>query len=198
MKPLKFTLLALLLSPILAHAIVMRHDVPEQEYIAAGGEWPATAYFHLGGRFGNGTGILVAPAWVLTAGHLTHYLKVGDKISINGEEYKASRVITHPDYVLYSPDNDLGMVQLDRTVTGVTPALLYQKDDEAGQIITFVDAGRPGTGETGAMGPSGTTRWAENRIEDTREMLLVFKFMAAMASEIAEMASQFMGVLYAF
>lgn len=159
-----------------SEAIVMRHDVDEAEFLSSFEEWPSTAYFQLAGRFGNGTGTLLAPRWVLTAGHVTHYLKVGDTVTINGGDYVICRVISHPDYVLHSPDNDIGLVELETPVHSVKPALLYEGNDEAGQIVTFVGAGRPGDGLSGQQGKPGVIRAASNRVEETRPLLLVFTF----------------------
>jgi hypothetical protein len=161
-----------------ASAIVMRHDVPEEQYLASFEDWPATAYFHLGGRFGNGTGTLITQHWVLTAGHVAHYLKVGEIVSINHQEYTIKTVVPHPDYVLNRAQHDIGLVELESTVTDIIPASLYAQDDEAGKVITFVGAGRPGTGETGAQGQSGVIRAAQNTIEEVRPGLIVFNFDA--------------------
>lgn len=176
---LKAMLLGLLaVASLDAQAIVMRHDREEAQYLSSFSEWPATAYFKLAGRFGNGAGTLVAPRWVLTAGHVAHSLNTGDTVTINGQDYTISQVVSHPAYVLYSPDNDIGLVELSTPVRSTRPARLYKQTDEAGKIITFVGAGRPGNGLIGAQGMPGVIRTATNRVEETREQLLVFTFDA--------------------
>lgn len=161
-----------------AAAIVMRHDVPEEEYLAGAEDWPATAFFEIAGRFGAGTGTLIAPDWVLTAGHVAHYLAPGDPVTVNGERHTIRRVEVHPGYVLMQPGHDIGLVRLDQPVDDVTPAIPYPGTDETGKVVTFVGAGWPGTGMTGAEGGPGTVRIALNRIEDVRADLIVFRFDA--------------------
>jgi len=176
---IRLLLLSLLMfASLQSQAIVMRHDVDQAGYLSSFEAWPSTAYFQLAGRFGNGTGTLIAPRWVLTAGHVTHYLKAGDSVTINGGGYVISRVISHPDYVLYSPDNDIGLVELETPVDSTEAARLYADKDEAGQIVTFVGAGRPGNGLTGQQGKPGVIRAASNRVVEARSLLLVFTFDA--------------------
>ena len=161
-----------------AQGIVMRHDVPAEEYRSDAAEWPATAFFHIGGRFGAGAGTLVAPGWVLTAAHVAHHLAPGDPVTIRGVSYAIRHVELHPGYVLMEPGDDIALVRLSREVEDVAPALPYARKDETGRVVTFVGAGWPGTGITGASGGPGTIRAAENRVEATRGDLVVFRFDA--------------------
>lgn len=161
-----------------AQAIVMRHDRDEAQYLSSFNEWPSTAYFKIAGRFGNGTGTLVASRWVLTAGHVAYSLNTGDPVTINGRDYTISRIVSHPAYTLYGSKNDIGLVQLATPVSSITPARLYKQKNEAGKIITFVGAGRPGNGLVGAQGTPGIIRAATNQVEEARDQLLVFTFDA--------------------
>lgn len=168
----------LLLSlPLCAQAIVMRHDVDEAKYLSSFEAWPATAYFHFGGRFGSATGTLVAPRWVLTAGHVSGHLEAGDELSINGQKHVVRQAITHPGYRDMQVGHDIGMVELE-TPSDTPPAALYTGQDEVGKVVTFVGAGRPGNGQTGAQGASGTIRQAHNRVEGLMREHLVFHFDA--------------------
>lgn len=159
-----------------ASGIVMRHDVPESNYLAEERDWPTVALFHLRNRKGAGTGTLVHAEWVLTAGHVAHFLKLGDTVSLGGDRYTIAERIVHPEYTLNQPAHDIGLVRLDRPVPGVTPATPYPGSDETGLGIVFVGAGWPGNGLTGASGDPGTLRVAQNTVDTVREGLLVFDF----------------------
>lgn len=177
MTTLRTIALVLACLPISAAAIVMRHDVAPSEYESNFDQWPATAYFHINDHFGSATGTLIAPLWVLTAGHVSAHLVQGDRVTINGKVHFVDDAITHPNYRAERPGHDIGLVKL-QSASEVSPVRLYQGDGEVGKVITFVGAGWPGNGKTGAQGESGIIRQARNRVEEIMFDTLVFVFDA--------------------
>ncbi|MEE8452394.1 MAG: trypsin-like serine protease, partial [Thermoguttaceae bacterium] len=101
----------------------------------------------------------------LTAGHVvsdTTSLSFG----IGGEPYTAKSWISHPKW-----DGDLlkgydiGLVELDAAVPGITPAERYTGSDELGEVGTSVGFGMTGTGLTGAVDFDGEKRAGRNDID---------------------------------
>ena len=117
---------ALALNAAPSHAIVGGHD-------AAAGAYPSIAEVHLGKSF-LCTGTLVAPDWVLTAGHCGSItggagvaspaayppqlidVYIGSNKPGQGEKVPVSRVIAHPNYLL-SDGYDISILKLSRAST---------------------------------------------------------------------------------
>ena len=171
-----FFCLTLLLSGYCAEAIIIRHDVDDAAYHMEDGAFPTTAFFHLGGSFGEGVGTLVAPHWVLTAGHVALFVQPGGIVTIADRQYRIAESIPHPEYQLNVASHDIGMVRLAEAVDGVVPARLYEGRDEVGLTAVFVGAGDTGNGRSGITGNDGRIRVARNRIEAATEQWLNFVF----------------------
>lgn len=154
-----------------APAIVIRHDRPDSLYLALGARYPAVIAI---GHLGDGT--LIAPRWILTAGHIAAAPRVAEtRIMIGTEEYRVIRQVVHPKWQELGP-HDIGLLELDRAVTGVTPLGLYAATDEKGQLATIVGHGDTRTGQGGAWRMDGLARGAVTRVVGTDEDHLLFRF----------------------
>lgn len=151
---------SILLSATLAHASTMQapSDVPgltEQDHIDLGAQYASVG--ELDGAF-SGSGVLIAPNWVLTAAHVADYSDNDEMtFTIGGQVYQSAEVILHPDYVTFASDhaNDLALVRLDTAVGDIGPAKLWrfgQATDVMGLETSWVGYGQGGTGLTGAKG----------------------------------------------
>src|SRR5689334_11411949 len=148
-------ILPLLLLPSASHAIVIRHDRPDARYV----ELAKT--FHAYGDVVEAGSTLIAPRWLLTAGHVAKEITPYTSFAtVGGRRYVIDRVILQPDYVkagLRGP-RDLALLRLTEDVNGIEPVGLYRSRDEAGQVVHFFGRGQTGNGETGPTGEDGRMR----------------------------------------
>jgi hypothetical protein len=137
-------IVAVFLAALPALAIVRRDDRPDARYVALAKQFPAAAILTQGG-----SGVLIAPQWVLTAGHAANDRSaLGEKkVIIAGEAYGIAGYVRHPQF--QPGTNDVGLVKLDRPVRGVQPLPLYGGVAPLGTKTLLVGAGLTGTGTTG-------------------------------------------------
>ncbi|MCX5685109.1 MAG: trypsin-like serine protease [Planctomycetota bacterium] len=112
-----------------------------------------------------GSGTLIAPNWVLTAGHMVSGA-TGLKFTVGGATYTGSSWVSDP---LWNGNltlgYDIGLVHLSAPVTNVKPATRYTGTSEIGKTATIVGYGMTGTGKTGATTFDGQKRAAQNAID---------------------------------
>lgn len=141
-----------------ASAITRRHDRDDSQYISrANTDFPQAGYVSGPGWIGSGT--LISPTWVLTAGH------VADPSATTFVSPAGSASITNK--YAYGV-GDIGLVQLATPITSQDPIRLYDVGlfgIEDGQDAMIAGAGSAGTGLTGQLGgTAGTFRAAETYV----------------------------------
>jgi len=152
-----------------ASAITIRDDRSQSQYLALASQAIYGSVGRIDEKAGSsayiGSGTLIAPNWVLTAGHM-----VSDatalKFTVGGSTYTASSWVSDP---LWNGNltlgYDIGLVKLSTAVTGITPAKRYTGSSELGKVGTMVGYGMTGTGLTGAKTFDGKKRAAQNMID---------------------------------
>jgi len=158
-----------------SHAIVIRHDMNDEDYLAEPKAFPPLATFYIDGAHGT----LIAPQWVVTAAHASFCIKPDAYTLINGKVRKIDSLYVHAQY---EPGNshDIALVKLKEPVTDVLPASLYAAEDEQKQSVWFIGIGGTGNGLTGETldnyHNAGKLRRAQNTVETAKGPLLTFTF----------------------
>jgi hypothetical protein len=149
----------------LAVASTIRHDEADSLYTSLGAQYPAVCrVFGAGG----GSGTLIAPNWVLTAGHVFSGGTTGT-VRFGSDVYNIAQVIEYSGWDLGK--NDLALVRLATPVVGVTPVRMWNGGGEVGKVATSVGFGSTGTGLTGNTGGWGTKRGFRNVVDGYNEVL---------------------------
>ncbi len=160
--PRLYALLAcLVILPFCASGIVRldsSFDVDDADYINFGNQFEAVGQVS-GGALGSG--VLVAPTYVLTARHLNLN---SDTFTINGQDYTVAEIIQPGGYNSTTRANDIMLLRLNQAVAGVTPMSIISQGDTSyiGQEVIFAGTGQTGTGITGDGGAYGTRRAGTN------------------------------------
>jgi Trypsin len=158
-----------------AFSIVIRHDRDDEKYLALGAKYPVVGFFQE-----NVGCTLIAPRWAITAAHVveSNPAFIDYYVMFGGTRYEIEKIIIHPKRVRDTVDSsaDIALLKLKEPVTGITPALLYDRMDEGGKQVVLAGYGRTGNGLTGITGDRGKLRGATNEIEGALEnsLLLVF------------------------
>jgi hypothetical protein len=176
--------------------VIIRHDVPDAEYHVDGSEFPALADLPFAGH-----GVLIADRWMVTAAHAVSGRPV-ESATIDDRPRTVAEVIVHPGYkqapaelwskALSSGDaapldafasevDDIGLIRLVESVSGVTPTVLYRKRDERDRIAEVLGRGATGTGVEGQHSNPlyrGELRRVYQRVASADERWLVFRFDA--------------------
>lgn len=160
-------------------AIVMRHDVQPEKYIAFARQFSAIATFW--GQFQGkasveGTGTLIAQRWILTAAHVAHRVAPGAQVQIGQKFYRVKRSVSHPDWRDQQFANDIALVELAESVAIKNMPQLYSQGDEQGKVLTFIGRGDSGNGVTGITSADATMRAATNQVIQAEDQWLRFSF----------------------
>jgi len=140
--------------------------VNDGDYISNALNYPTVGYFGL--PSGALSGVLIAPNYVLTAGHVANLLAVGSShFTIGGNTYLVTGTSVYPSYSPSPLHDDIAVVQLGGSVSNVTPATLYTGNLELTTTATWVGFGYNGTGLTGSgdFTGRGTARAGTNVVD---------------------------------
>jgi len=193
------------LIPAVGASIVVRHDVPDSEYLV-----PESAFTALVDLPASGHGVLIAKQWVVTAAHATDMMRMMPEhryVMINGKRRNVARIIVYPGYLasvdeykqmideLVSGDgsaskvkalmtesasrDDIALLELTEPVDDVKPVMLYKGSDEQGKKVKLYGKGATGDGLAGQHENSpqrGKLRRAYNIVTGAHGRWLVYRF----------------------
>ena len=169
-------------------SLVVRHDVPEETFIALAKKFPQVCHFEMG------EGTLIDSCWVLTAGHIGQDLKSElltekkPKVRCNNQSSLIEAVFIHPDFknIEEGLNNDIALVKIKTPVRNTMPANIYLKQDETGKHIIIVGMGDTGTGITGPQNRNSITRAASNVIDGVEKSWIYFAFDPPESKNVTE------------
>jgi secreted trypsin-like serine protease len=140
-------------------------------------------------QLGQCTATLIAPQWILTAGHCSQGIGPTDgTFVLNGQTYHSTLVVVNSKYKVgklgTDSANDIALWKLDRVVPDITPSPLLRKAPKVGQMLTLVGYGLGGdaNGETGQY---GTKRQGQTSIDGVSAKLLHWNFDVPTESDTA-------------
>ena len=124
------------------------------------------------------TGTVIAPNWVLTAGHCCEGIRPSQlrqySFEVGGKNYDWAATYIHPTYNF--PDGDVALIKLKKNVTGITPAVLRTTAPIVGDFMTIVGFGLTGTGASGTTGGAGTKRYGTVSLDGVDPYFVTWNF----------------------
>jgi hypothetical protein len=174
MRHLSYPISLCLLSGILVlntSAGMIRHDVDVERYREIG----RRREFVSVGRYSPSpdsrdyaAGVLISKRWILTAAHFPNDISVW---SFGSSFYRTKRIIRHPKLEPGATEAqwngwDLALVELDRPVMDVQPAVRYRGHEEVGAVVTKIGYGYVGDGLSGLKTPAVQERLGGENVID--------------------------------
>lgn len=159
-----------------AHAIIIRDDVPDADYVVDDAEYPALVTLF---PPDDCAATLFDEQHLLTVAHCAVDLSAGESLDVDGTPYVIAEITMHPEW----DDGDfydIAVVRLEASVAGVTPIPIYRGANELDAEVTLLGRGTTATGLVGEEGGSsdGMLRRATNIVSQADELLLEVVFEA--------------------
>lgn len=168
----RIILSASLIISSMANAIIIRHDVSDEKYIALSKPFVSLVKVN----FPAGVGTLISKQWVLTTAHIALLIEKGHTVDVSGKHFSVEKIMVHPKNQ-EEPEIDIALIKLAKPVNHVKPANLYTNTDELGKKIIIAGYGKAGNGLTGGKIVDGSIRAAQNTIDNIyKKKWLSFEF----------------------
>jgi hypothetical protein len=184
-----FLAATLLATALPAAAILIRPDRDDAEYLEMATRYESSVILEAP----DGEGVLIAPRWVLTAGHMAKALqemKALPKLHFGGKEFEIQALFIHPEWKKGLAQSDVALIQLKKAVEKVEPTPLYRDTDEMGKTVVIV-----GHGYTGKIGekPLPKERWDKKKRASVNTVDRVMPRLLALKIKPPDEASDLQG-----
>ena len=173
---MKYFIYILIASTIALHqasAIVIRHDINDQNYLALAEQYsPSVAYV------GGCAATLIEPTWLLTAAHCVEGKETSlFRVRHLEKPYRIASIIVHPSFTRTHDENhDIALVQLKDPILTGQPVKLNQVQNELNLPVVFVGRGTYGNGQDGLIRDDYQQRAATNTVDAVTEQVIGFTF----------------------
>jgi secreted trypsin-like serine protease len=115
------------------------------------------------GQVGNGSGVLIAPNWVLTAAHISDSAMAS--FQLGNQNVLVTQRVRHPQFINLNRGYDLALLRLATPIVGVTPVKIYTGTNELGATISMAGFGSTGVGSSNNPQNPGTFRAGTNIVD---------------------------------
>ncbi len=146
-----------LMASLTAQAGMILDGVADSLYTSHATNFPSV------GKVGNGSGVLIAPTWVLTAAHIPNAAM--GTFQIGAQTQTVTQIVRHPLYTNINLGYDLALLRLASPMLGVTPTSIYTGSNELGSIVSISGYGSTGVGSSNNPQNPGTFRAGTNVVD---------------------------------
>ncbi len=124
------------------------------------------------------TGTLISSTHVLTAAHCAEVIEseTSGTFELDGQVYRTTAIIIHPDYDSRAIDNDIAILELDEPVLNIEPSNIFRESPVVGDLLFIVGYGATGTANNGSDDTFGIKRVGITTIDDVSDTLVNWTF----------------------
>ncbi len=164
---------------ITSSAIVIRHDVADQDYISRTEAIQGLVTFTTrkdGKSYVVGSGTYIGNGWVLTAAHVANFFEDADIAEVNKEKLQILDVILHEKWRDRRVGYDIALVKVSKPAQAIAPVSLFRYKAQVGDVVTIAGKGDTGNGIIGMQTFDLQLRVAQNKLDKVEGQWLSFTF----------------------
>jgi secreted trypsin-like serine protease len=178
-------LLLTLAAALPANAIITRHDVADEKFLALGREFrDSICNLNVTPKVPDCMATFLNKRWIITAGHCAEVVtarmnKSGrHEIEFRGELFEVEKVYLHPRYVNDRSIEDIALIKLRVPVPRVQAIEVLSGPLYMNEPLVVAGYGDIGTGKTGPAGNDAKLRAGTNVIDRVSDQWVRFRFDA--------------------
>lgn len=154
-------------------------NVPDEKYLEYGAKFHSVYRVATVGQNNQiyfASCVVIDKRWALTAAHILDDVPKICVINLDESVAQVKKAIIHPDYDMKNHKADIALFYLDRDIELKSYPLLYEADDEVGQLCSMAGYGVTGNFLTGMRDTvECKKRGGSNHIDESEEEMLICK-----------------------